>query len=53
MFGDAAMGAQAIRLLRRRAVRWLDRCCGAALLMLSGSLLFYKRINSTDSTNST
>ncbi len=53
VFGYAAMGAHAIRLLRRRAVLWLDRCCGAALLMLSGSLLFYKRTNSTNSTNST
>jgi hypothetical protein len=27
-------------------VQWLDRCCGAALLMLSGSLLLYRRSGS-------
>jgi len=43
MFGYAAVGAHAIRLLRRRAVLWMDRCCGAALLLLSGSLLVYRR----------
>jgi threonine/homoserine/homoserine lactone efflux protein len=43
MFAYAALGAHAIRLLRRRAVLWMDRCCGAALLVLSGSLLFYRR----------
>jgi len=43
MFAYAAIGAHAIRLLRRRAVLWLDRCCGGALLLLSGSLLFYRR----------
>lgn len=43
MFGYAAIGAHAVRLLKRRAVLWLDRACGAALLVLSGSLLFYRR----------
>ena len=43
MWGYAAIGTRAIRLLRRRAVLWLDRCCGAALLALSGSLLLYRR----------
>lgn len=43
MFGYAAVGAHAIRLLRRRAVLVLDRLCGGALLMLAGSLLFYRR----------
>jgi threonine/homoserine/homoserine lactone efflux protein len=43
MFAYAALGAHAIRLLRRRAVLWMDRCCGAALLVLSGSLLVYRR----------
>jgi threonine/homoserine/homoserine lactone efflux protein len=43
MFAYAALGAHAIRLLRRRAVLWMDRCCGGALLVLSGSLLFYRR----------
>jgi threonine/homoserine/homoserine lactone efflux protein len=43
MFAYAAIGAHAIHLLRRRALLWLDRCCGAALLALSGSLLLYRR----------
>ena len=43
MFGYAAIGAHAIRLLRRRAVLWLDRRCGGALLVLAGSLAFYRR----------
>ena len=43
MFAYAAIGAHAIRLLHRRAVLWLDRCCGGALLVLSGSLLLYRR----------
>lgn len=43
MLGYAAVGAHAIRLLRRRAVVWMDRCCGGALLALSGSLLLYRR----------
>lgn len=43
MLGYAAVGAHAIRLLHRRAVLWMDRCCGGALLLLSGSLLFYRR----------
>ena len=43
MLGYALMGAHAIRLLRRRAVLWLDRACGAALLVLAGSLLLYRR----------
>lgn len=43
MWGYAALGARAIGLLKRRAVLWLDRCCGAALLALSGSLLLYRR----------
>ena len=43
MLGYAAIGAHAIRLLRRRAVLWLDRACGAALLALAGSLVLYRR----------
>lgn len=43
MFAYAAIGAHAVRLLKRRAVLWLDRACGGALLVLSGSLLFYRR----------
>lgn len=43
MFAYAAAGAHAMRLLKRRAVLWLDRCCGGCLLVLSGSLLLYRR----------
>ncbi|MBO9514246.1 MAG: LysE family translocator [Variovorax sp.] len=43
MWGYALIGARAVRLLRRRAVLWLDRCCGAALLALAGSLALYRR----------
>jgi threonine/homoserine/homoserine lactone efflux protein len=43
MLGYACVGAHAIRLLRRRAVLLLDRMCGAALLVLAGSLIFFRR----------
>ena len=43
MLGYASIGARAIRLLRRRAVLWLDRLCGGALLVLAGSLVLYRR----------
>lgn len=43
MFGYAAVGAHALKLLHRRAVQWLDRACGGALLLLSGSLLLVRR----------
>jgi len=43
MMGYAVLGARAVRLLRQRAVLWLDRSCGAALLALAGSLAFYRR----------
>jgi threonine/homoserine/homoserine lactone efflux protein len=43
MCGYATIGARALRLLQRRVLQWLDRCCGAALLALSGSLLLYRR----------
>jgi threonine/homoserine/homoserine lactone efflux protein len=43
MFGYAAVGAHAIKLLRRRAVLLLDRMCGATLLLLAGSLVLYRR----------
>jgi threonine/homoserine/homoserine lactone efflux protein len=44
MFGYAMMGAHAVKLLRRRAVLILDRVCGGALLLLAGSMVFYRRI---------
>ena len=43
MLAYALVGARAIRLLHRRAVRWLDRCCGGALLALAASLALYRR----------
>ena len=43
MLAYAVVGARAVKLLRRRAVLWLDRCCGGALLALAGSLAFYRR----------
>lgn len=47
MFGYAAAGAQAIRLLRAKGVLWLDRLCGGALLALAGSLALYRRAGAT------
>lgn len=43
MFAYALVGARAVTLLRRRAVLWMDRTCGAVLLALAGSLAFYRR----------
>lgn len=43
MLGYALVGARAIRLLHRRAVQWLDRSCGGALLALAASLALYRR----------
>ena len=43
MLGYAVVGARAVKLLRQRAVLWLDRSCGAALLALAGSLALYRR----------
>ena len=41
----AFAGARAMRRLTARAMRWLDRTCGAMLLALAGSLAFYRRGN--------
>jgi len=43
MLAYAFVGARAVRLLKGRAMRWLDRTCGALLLALAGSLAFYRR----------
>jgi len=43
MGGYALLGAQAARVLAGSAARWLDRLCGGALLVLAGSLAFYRR----------
>lgn len=45
MLGYAALGSQAVRLLKRSGALWLDRLCGGALLALAGSLAFYRRAN--------
>lgn len=43
MFGYAALGSKAVRLLKTSGALWLDRICGDALLALAGSLAFYRR----------
>ncbi|SFM63437.1 LysE family translocator [Variovorax sp. OV329] len=47
MLAYALVGARAVRLLRRRTVMWLDRTCGAAMLALAGSLMFYRRASAS------
>ena len=39
--GAAYLAWLGVRLLQRRAVLWIDRCCGAVLL-LAGSLVLYR-----------
>ncbi len=43
MFAYAALGSQAVRLLRRSGAVWLDRVCGVILLGLAASLTFLRR----------
>ena len=43
MFGYAALGSQAVKVLKASGALWLDRICGGALLALAGSLAFYRR----------
>lgn len=43
MCGYAALGSQAVRMLKTSGAIWLDRVCGGALLALAGSLAFYRR----------
>jgi threonine/homoserine/homoserine lactone efflux protein len=43
MFAYAALGSQAVRLLRRSGALWLDRICGVILLALAASLAFLRR----------
>ena len=45
MFAYAALGSQAVRLLRRSGALWLDRVCGVILLGLATSLAFLRRSN--------
>jgi threonine/homoserine/homoserine lactone efflux protein len=39
----ALLGSQAVRMLKTSGAMWLDRVCGGVLLMLAGSLAFYRR----------
>ncbi|WP_413988328.1 LysE family translocator [Labrys okinawensis] len=43
MLGYALLGSHAVRMLKKSGALWLDRLCGGALLMLAGSLAFYRR----------
>jgi threonine/homoserine/homoserine lactone efflux protein len=43
MFGYAAFGSQAVRLLKSSGTKWLDRISGGALIALAGSLALYRR----------
>ena len=39
----AGLGAHAMRFLQQRGAMWLERCCGATLLLLAGTLATYRR----------
>jgi homoserine/homoserine lactone efflux protein len=43
MFAYAAAGSQVMRLLSARGALWLDRICGAVLLVLAGALAITRR----------
>jgi len=43
MAGYASLGVQAMKLLTRRGLVWLDRISGGTLLALAGSLAFYRK----------
>ena len=43
MLAYAFVGARAIVWLKASALRWIDRVCGSTLLVLAGSLAFYRR----------
>ena len=45
MFAYAAAGSQVMRLLSARGALWLDRVCGAVLLVLAGALAITRRAN--------
>jgi threonine/homoserine/homoserine lactone efflux protein len=44
MFGYALLGSRAVRMLKKSGAVWLDRMCGATLLVLAGSLALYRRV---------
>lgn len=39
----AGLGAQAMRFLRQNGAMWLERCCGATLIFLAGTLAAYRQ----------
>lgn len=39
----AALGINAMRFLQERGAMWLERSCGAAMLLLAGALALYRR----------
>ena len=43
MAGYAALGSQAVKVLKKSGALLLDRICGGALLALAASLAFYRR----------
>lgn len=43
MTGYALAGSQAMRFLKERGARWLDRVCGGMLISLAASLALYRR----------
>ncbi len=43
MFAYAAAGSTVVKLLKQRGALWLDRICGAVLLVLSGALALTRR----------
>jgi threonine/homoserine/homoserine lactone efflux protein len=43
MLAYASFGAQVMKFLRSRAAAWLDRACGAVLLILASTMFFYRR----------
>lgn len=45
MLGYAALGVQAVKTMRSSAAQWLDRLCGGVLLLLAGTMAFYRRAN--------
>ena len=45
MLAYALLGSQAVRVLKKSGALWLDRLCGSALIVLAGSLAFYRRAN--------
>jgi homoserine/homoserine lactone efflux protein len=43
MFAYAATGSSVVKLLKQRGALWLDRVCGAVLIVLAGALALTRR----------